>query len=57
MGLSALDLLPLLVPPLAYGIPLASLPQHLGGALRCVIIINMVPIVPFVIVILMHFGE
>ncbi len=58
-ALTALYLLPMLVPPLAYGIPLATvlLRMGLGGSLIGVILINLVPIVPFVILILTPFIE
>lgn len=57
-----------LVPPLAYGIPLATLllrylnplwpdflVQHFGATLLSVVVINLVPIIPFVILILVPF--
>ncbi len=51
-------LLPMLVPPLAYGIPLATLlVKYLGGQLPSVILINVVPTLPFVILILVPFIE
>lgn len=51
-------LLPMLMPPLAYGIPLASvLLRYLGGELPSVILINVVPTLPFVILILTPFIE
>lgn len=57
-ALTALYLLPMLVPPLAYGIPLASLLlQYVGGSLPSVVIINVVPVLPFVILILAPFIE
>lgn len=56
--LTALYLLPMLVPPLVYGIPLATiLLRYLGGALPSVIIINVGPVLPFVILILRPFIE
>jgi putative spermidine/putrescine transport system permease protein len=56
--LTALYLLPMLLPPLVYGIPLATvLLRYLGGALPSVILINLVPVVPFVILILRPFVE
>jgi putative spermidine/putrescine transport system permease protein len=57
--LTGLYLLPMLVPPLAYGIPLATLllRLNLGGTLLGVILINLVPIIPFVILILAPFIE
>jgi putative spermidine/putrescine transport system permease protein len=58
-ALTGLYLLPMLIPPLAYGIPLATLLIRLGlgGTLVGVIIINLVPIIPFVILILAPFIE
>lgn len=57
-ALTILYLLPMLLPPLVYGIPLATvLLQYLGGALPSVILINLVPVVPFVILILRPFIE
>ncbi|GHO51831.1 ABC transporter permease [Ktedonobacter robiniae] len=51
-------LLPMLVPPLAYGIPLATvLLRYIGGELPGVILINVVPTLPFVILILVPFIE
>lgn len=56
--LTILYLLPMLLPPLVYGIPLATvLLQYLGGSLPSVILINLVPVVPFVILILRPFVE
>lgn len=56
--LLALYLVPMMVPPLAYGIPLATvLLTYLGGGLLSVILINVVPTLPFVILILMPFIE
>jgi putative spermidine/putrescine transport system permease protein len=53
-----LYLLPMLVPPLAYGIPLATvLLRYLGGELPSVTLINVVPTLPFVILILVPFIE
>ena len=65
--LTALYLVPMLLPPLAYGIPLATLllrflhsidlqlGTSLATSLLIVIIINLVPVVPFVILILTPF--
>lgn len=51
-------LLPMLVPPLAYGIPLATVVlRYLGGELPSVILVNVVPTLPFVILILVPFIE
>lgn len=57
--LTVLFLLPMLVPPLVYGIPLATLLIRvgLGGSLIGVILINLVPTTPFVILILTPFIE
>jgi len=57
--LTALLLLPMLIPSLVYGIPLATLllSLDLGGSLIGIILINLVPIVPFVILILTPFIE
>jgi len=57
--LAALYALPMLVPPLVYGIPLATLllRLNLGDTLAGVVLINLVPIVPFVILILAPFIE
>jgi ABC-type spermidine/putrescine transport system, permease component II len=52
-------LLPIMVPPITYGIPLATVlyQLHLGGTLAGVLIANMVPGVPFVIWVLVPFIE
>jgi putative spermidine/putrescine transport system permease protein len=57
--LMALYLVPMMVPPLVYGIPLATLLLRagLGGTIIGVIMINLVPIVPFMILILAPFIE
>lgn len=57
--LTGLYLLPMMIPPMAYGIPLATLliRMGLGGTLWGVIIINLVPVIPFVILILAPFIE
>lgn len=53
-----LYLLPMLVPPLAYGIPLATvLLRYLGNELPSVTLVNVVPTLPFVILILVPFIE
>ncbi len=51
--------LPLIIPPFTYGIPLASVLYQfgLGGTLAGVILANLVPSVPFVIFILVPFIE
>lgn len=59
-ALTILYLLPMLLPPLVYGVPLAVIllsNDFLGGSLLSVILINLVPIVPFVILILRPFIE
>src|SRR6202020_3111855 len=50
---------PLLVPPITYGIPLATVlyQAHLGGRIWGVILANLVPSVPFVILIMIPFVE
>ena len=52
-------LLPLLVPPITYGIPLATVLYQtgLGGTLSGVILANLVPTVPFVVLVMMPFIE
>lgn len=54
-----LFLLPLLVPPLTYGIPLATLLYQvgLGGSFAGVVIINLVPSIPFVVLVMIPFIE
>jgi putative spermidine/putrescine transport system permease protein len=54
-----LFLLPMLVPPITFGIPLATMlyQLHLGGNLSSVILSNLVPAVPFVVLIMMPFIE
>ncbi|HEX7737150.1 MAG TPA: ABC transporter permease [Ktedonobacteraceae bacterium] len=62
-ALTALYMVPMLLPTLAYGIPLATLLAQidlgtlLGSSLANVIVINVVPILPFVILILTPFIE
>jgi putative spermidine/putrescine transport system permease protein len=57
--LLSLFLLPMIVPPMAYGIPLAMLCYkfHLASRVIGVILVNLVPIVPFMILVLMPFIE
>ena len=57
--LMVLYLLPMLVPPMTYGIPLATLLYRLdlGGTLAGVVLANLVPVVPFVILVLTPFVE
>ncbi|MBA3874636.1 MAG: ABC transporter permease subunit, partial [Anaerolineae bacterium] len=54
-----LVLLPMLIPPLVYGIPLAAMVIRLGlgGSLAGIVIANLVPVTPFVIFILTPFIE
>lgn len=54
-----LFVLPILVPPITYGIPLATLLYrvHLAGSLPGVILANLVPAVPFVILTMTPFIE
>jgi putative spermidine/putrescine transport system permease protein len=58
-ALMLLFLLPLLVPPITYGIPLATVLYQagLGGTLAGVILANLVPTVPFVILVMVPFVE
>ena len=52
-------LLPLLLPPLTYGIPFATLLYELrvAGTLTGVILANLVPAIPFVILVMTPFIE
>jgi putative spermidine/putrescine transport system permease protein len=54
-----LFLLPLLVPPITFGIPLATVlyQAHLGGNMSGVVLANLVPAVPFVVLVMMPFVE
>jgi putative spermidine/putrescine transport system permease protein len=54
-----LFVLPLLVPPMTYGIPLATVLYqfHLAGTISGVILANLVPAVPFVILVMTPFVE
>ncbi|NUR08036.1 MAG: ABC transporter permease subunit [Nocardioidaceae bacterium] len=54
-----LFVLPILVPPITYGIPLATLlyKLHLAGSMPGVILANLVPAVPFVILTMTPFIE
>jgi putative spermidine/putrescine transport system permease protein len=58
-ALMLLFLLPLLVPPVTFGIPLATVlyQSGLGGTMWGVILANLVPTVPFVILIMIPFIE
>jgi len=53
-----LFLLPMLIPPMTYGVPLATLllSTHMPNLL-CVILANLVPIIPFMILIITPFIE
>jgi len=57
--LTGFYLLPMLIPPLAYGIPLATflIRQDLHRSLAGIILLNLVPVLPFVILILAPFIE
>ncbi len=57
--LMLLFLLPLMVPPITYGIPLATVlyQTHLGGTLYGVILANLIPAAPFVILVMTPFIE
>lgn len=54
-----LFVLPLLVPPMTYGIPLATVlyRMHLAGTIVGVILANLVPAVPFVVLVVTPFVE
>ena len=54
-----LFLLPLMVPPITFGIPLATVLYRVGlaGSLSGVIVANLVPTVPFVILVMIPFVE
>jgi putative spermidine/putrescine transport system permease protein len=54
-----LFLLPVLIPPITYGIPLATVlyKLHLAGTLPGVMVINLVPAVPFVVLTITPFIE
>jgi putative spermidine/putrescine transport system permease protein len=54
-----LFLLPLLVPPITFGIPLATVLYRLGlaGNMSGVVVANLVPTVPFVILVMIPFIE
>lgn len=57
--LTMLFLLPVLIPPITYGIPLATVMYNfgLGGTVTAVILVNLVPSVPFVIITMTPFIE
>ncbi len=54
-----LFLLPMMIPPITYGIPLATVlyQADLGGSLSGVILSNLVPTVPFVVLVMIPFIE
>ncbi|MCZ4098735.1 ABC transporter permease subunit [Streptomyces sp. So13.3] len=56
---NTLFVLPILVPPIAYGIPLATVLYkfHLAGSLTGVVLANLVPSIPFVIFTMTPFIE
>lgn len=58
-ALMLLFLLPLMVPPITYGIPLATVlyQAHLGGTIWGVILANLIPAAPFVILVMTPFVE
>jgi len=58
-ALMLLFLLPLMVPPITYGIPLATVlyQTHVGGTLSGVILANLIPAAPFVILVMTPFIE
>jgi putative spermidine/putrescine transport system permease protein len=58
-ALMLLFLLPLMVPPITYGIPLATVMYKVGiaGTMWGVVLANMVPTVPFVILVMTPFIE
>ncbi len=57
--LTLLFLLPLLVPPITFGIPLATVLYQTGlaGSMAGVVVANLVPTVPFVILVMIPFIE
>ena len=59
LALMLLFLLPLMVPPITYGIPLATVfyQVKLGGTLYGVILANLLPAAPFVILVMTPFIE
>src|SRR5690349_20107280 len=58
-ALMLLFLLPLMVPPITYGIPLATVlyQVHLAGTIWGVILANLIPAAPFVILVMTPFIE
>ncbi|MDH6166120.1 putative spermidine/putrescine transport system permease protein [Variovorax boronicumulans] len=57
--LMGLFLLPLMIPPITYGIPLATVmyQAHIAGTIFGVILANMIPAVPFMILVMTPFIE
>ena len=57
--ITLLFLLPILIPPITYGIPLATVlyKVQLAGSISGVILANLVPTVPFVVLIMIPFIE
>jgi putative spermidine/putrescine transport system permease protein len=57
--ITVLFLLPILIPPITYGIPLATVlyKVQLAGSISGVILANLVPTVPFVVLIMIPFIE
>jgi putative spermidine/putrescine transport system permease protein len=58
-AVTTLFVLPILVPPIAYGIPLATVLYkfHLAGSLTGVVLANLVPSIPFVVFTMTPFIE
>jgi putative spermidine/putrescine transport system permease protein len=56
---TVLFLLPMMIPPITFGIPLATVlyQLHLGSTLSGVILANLVPTVPFVVLVMIPFIE
>jgi putative spermidine/putrescine transport system permease protein len=54
-----LFLLPMMIPPITFGIPLATVlyQAHLGGNMSGVILANLAPTVPFVVLVMIPFIE
>ena len=58
-AVTLLFLLPLLIPPITYGIPMATVLYQTGlaGSLSGVVLANLVPTVPFVVLVMIPFIE
>ncbi|GLW12958.1 spermidine/putrescine ABC transporter permease [Microtetraspora sp. NBRC 13810] len=58
-ALTLLFLLPIMIPPVTYGIPLATVLYkfHLAGTMTGVVLANLVPSIPFVILVMTPFIE